>query len=495
MSLIRARKGDHIKFMPIIIPSWAAIVLACAGCAGCAGDGRVSASRMLTPDDFASTAREARNDQGGSLSRRLDAQAIAQASGMPELEDPVMQARARRLDAPAIADAGPNPAGSPRARDPVLNITAEVGKVPVSGASAVSAADGSPSEPASEATDSVWPAKVGEINGRPIYSDRVLEPMIDRLRAEAREPRVTRETWRRSAREQIKLALERQQVADLLAAEGRASLKEGQQQGLRAFITERYAEEQRQARGSQELRARVLANEGLTEQQWLRREEDEVLMRQQMNELLDRRVRVTWPEIQIAYERDRERFNPPPKAKLRLISVDADDAAAVGEIQASLDAGRPFGEVAGDERNTSFRREGGLMPEEQTLDGETFDDAKLNEAAASLKALEWTRQPVQIESKVGGKTRREAVWIFVESLRSLSLPLTDPKVQLEITKELTKQKRDQELDRQILRLRNRAGVEGQQELDAITDRLLKVVSDDVWPQADAPAQAKPATPR
>lgn len=458
------------------IPMLTAALLA----GGCAGDGRAPASRMLSPEDFASASRSIRHESA-DLSRRLDAQGVAQASGMPTVTDPGTSAIEPGMRA---GDVRSTPVRQRRPSEPVLSISAEVGSPPPEVLHNEPA--DSPSEADAEGSlGALWPAKVGEVSGRPIYTDRVLADLMDRLRAEAKQPRMTRDAWQKSARDQIKLAIERAQVQDLLAAEGRANLQEGQKQGLRSFIAERAAEQDRRYRGSQELRARALANEGLSEQQWLRREESEVLARQQMNETLDRRVRVTWPEIRIAYERDREKFNPPPKAKVRLISVDADDAGAVAEIQRALEAGSSFADVALDERNTSFRAEGGLMQGEQVLDGETFEDERLNAAIGKLKEREWTREPVVIGFQIEGKPRREAVWIYIEALESKARPLTDPLVQMEITRDLTQRKRLEELDRYILQLRGRAGVQSVRELDAIVDRLVRVVTEEVWPDASA----------
>ncbi|MBZ0171510.1 MAG: hypothetical protein K8E66_03945, partial [Phycisphaerales bacterium] len=77
-------------------------------------------------------------------------------------------------------------------------------------------------------------AKVGDINGRPVFASEFLEPLEGNLRAKALE--TDRDQWIRFAAEQIQVQLRSMITDELLRAEALSRLTVEQKAGLRRFL-------------------------------------------------------------------------------------------------------------------------------------------------------------------------------------------------------------------------------------------------------------------
>jgi hypothetical protein len=317
-------------------------------------------------------------------------------------------------------------------------------------------------------------AKLGEINGRPVRAEEVFARMGDRLHQEARQEGMTRARWLRQAREHIYGHLFQLLQDELLQAEALASLRPEQRMGLRYFVQEMSENKRREAGGSRAAAERRLREE--TEHQTLqhaaREREAKLLVEHQLRERIRHRVRVSWKDVQLYYERNSDLYNPPSTARFRMIRVPASNSEGVQKVQESLESGIPFATVAATAENTYQRERGGLRPEVKFTGNYATAEMDLPgmlEAAQRLRPGEWTRQPVEYQ----GDKR----WLYLESIQSTSRPLSNPDVQREIADLLTQSGFEAELALYIMRLQERASYT---DLEEMTQRLVEIASERYW---------------
>lgn len=313
-------------------------------------------------------------------------------------------------------------------------------------------------------------AKVGDINGKPIYISSFFEPIRSRLVAEAE--RLGPTDWRREAARIIGLRLDGLIADELLRAEALAALTPGQRQGLRAFLTTFRRDLLSENLGSAQLASRRLqSSDGQTLDQALEQKESDTLIRLTLYEEINRRVNVSWRDIQQRYEREYDRYNPPPTASFRLIRVRTDDTAALEEVTRRLNAGEPFEAVAGAPANSFQREDAGLVRAEfqgEFGEGTFFQASTLNETARTLDEGE-----VAGPFELGDYT----AWLKLEGIEQESISLYD--AQLAINQELTLERRRDEQQRYLERLIERARVSNR---DEILLRLLGVAQERYGPR-------------
>jgi hypothetical protein len=315
-------------------------------------------------------------------------------------------------------------------------------------------------------------AKVGDINGRPVFAQKFFEQGPgQRLAQEAAKEGVTLESWRGLAIGLIRERLDGMIMDEVVEAEARASLEPRQKQGLRALLGEWRAQATRESGGSATLLEQKLqAEQNKNVEQWLRDREARALIEYQIKQKIEPRSIVSWQDIQLYYERNYKRFNPDPVARFRRIQVPLSNEDGVQAVQSALDRGEPFAEVAAGEHNAYGRSSGGL--DERTLVGgrETanpFRIPAIDEAARTLEVGRWTRVDA------GG----DAIWLYLESVEQVSRPLSDRNVQLEIAAELAGKRWNEELRRYVGRLRQRASFT---DVSEMTGRLLAIAEATYW---------------
>ena len=325
---------------------------------------------------------------------------------------------------------------------------------------------GSPTPAPDEARPAAGPAfvdaKVGDINGRPIYANEFLEPLADRLRAESE--RLSSASWRRFAQAQIRRELDGLVRDELLRAEAVSSLTPEQRQGLRSFLRSFREDVVSRNLGSQTLAAKRIEEEtGQSLDEALQAQEELTLVRLEFQRVINKRVNVSWRDVELRYEQRADEFNPPPTARFRLIRVRTSDKEAIKAVTDALARGVPFAEVASGEHNGFNPEEGGLH--EAKFTGE-FEDAEfwaveaLNEPARTL-SIGQVVGPFEFGSFTG--------WMTLESITQEKVDLYD--AQRQIYEELLTERRNEELTRYIERLMERANVTG---LDEIERRLLAI---------------------
>jgi len=304
-------------------------------------------------------------------------------------------------------------------------------------------------------------AKVGDINGRPIYADEFFEPIESFLIAEAvRRPR---DNWMALVRNEITQRVQGIVTDELLRAEALQRLTPEQEMGLRAFLEksrQNFIGENRGSVERAELQARNERGKSLNE--LLKEEKESVLIGIEIRESINRRVNVSWRDIRQRYLRDYSEYNKDPVATFRLIRVLASDEEGVREVTDRLAAGEAFEEIAAGEPN-------GYNPEQAGLESFSFSDefgdasffrGDLNETATSLEIGE-SVGPVRVGSLV--------FWIRLESIVAQSVSLYD--AQLAIENELLEELRREVLKRYIDRLVERARVNN---ADDIAERLFEI---------------------
>ncbi|MEM9559402.1 MAG: peptidylprolyl isomerase [Planctomycetota bacterium] len=308
-------------------------------------------------------------------------------------------------------------------------------------------------------------AKVGDLNGRPIFANTFFEPIAARLQAEAQ--RLPPQQWRTLAAQTIDRRLRGELTDELLRAEALSALSPAQRQGLRAFLDNIRENVVSENLGSAQLAERRLREQtGGSLEDFLREREEIELVRLSLLTDVYRRINVSWRDIRQRYERDADRFNPPPTAVFRLIRVPTARGEAVETINTQLAEGAAFETIAEGELNT-FNPDGGGA-QAATFDegtyGETafFGPEVLNEAAWSLGEGEWAG-PIEFGS--------QTAWLLLEKIERVSIALYD--AQLAIQEELTTERREEELQRYIERLIERSRVDNVEEL---RDSLLVIAT-------------------
>lgn len=314
-------------------------------------------------------------------------------------------------------------------------------------------------------------AKVGDVNGKPIYISTFFEPIEARLIAEA--ARLGRNEWRRVATEEIIGPRLNGIIADeLLRAEALASLTPQQRMGLRAFLSGFRRDLLSENLGSEQLaRRRLESGTGQSLDQALREKETDTLIRLTLFQEINRRINVSWRDIQQRYERDADVYSPPPVASFRVIRVPTDRAEVVEDITRRLGDGEPFSEVAADPRNT-FRPEAGGLIEAAYVkafeEAEFFGSEELNEQARTLSPGQ-TVGPFALGSST--------TWLRLEGIERKTISLYE--AQLRINQELTLERRRQEQQAYLDKLTERARVTNRQEMMV---RLLRIAEDRYGPR-------------
>ncbi len=287
---------------------------------------------------------------------------------------------------------------------------------------------------------------VGQVNGRPIFADEVLEPIADELYAESL--RLTESAFEDQARMLVGLKIEQMIINDLFLSEARSELSPEQKQGLIAFMRKLREDLVSEEGGSAtRVEQRLWEEEGKTVEEFLEYRQQEALIEQYIQQKILPRVHVTWRDVLRAWERLRYRYETSGQVELGWIFLPREGSEEMaGQVSASLASGVPFSEVA----ESVGMRDGGRWKVFPTGDGGVADI----EVAAELKTM--------LEGMVKGEVRGPAtvrsslVWL---TILDISQPRTasiyDPNIQMEIRDNLFGQRFAEEQDRFVRSLLNK----------------------------------------
>jgi len=325
-------------------------------------------------------------------------------------------------------------------------------------------------------------AKIGDINGKPIYASTFFDtgsatqtPLGQRLAARAAE--LPRDKWEREASEATGESLYTLVRDELLRAEALSNLSTEQKQGFFAFIQSLQEDLRRESGGSREAaRRRIQETEGLSSEAYERRREELELIRYQLGQRVSRRVNVSWRDITQAYSGSMSsRFHQPPTYRFRVVMVGAKDAAKQADVSARVQSGENFEAIATSPVN-EYRRDSGGLEERVVKDGdaaktEFFPSEELNTVAHTLRPGE-TSAPITVGGLVA--------WVHLEAITQVDVSLYD--AQLDIEDALRRRRFDAEMRKYVDRLLSRASVTSMTEM---RDRLMQIARERYLP-ATAP---------
>lgn len=432
---------------------------ACAGSADAprASAGELGPPRAVRPADFATR-------PGAQLLGPLDVNAVKPATRSDAVLDlPALASGVEVLGDVAVVDAGGDVVARPGL--PVASGEARPIGAPV-----------------------FIDAKLGDINGNPIFASIFLdtgsttvEPIGRFLAEEARRRPLAQ--WRVFAREEISKRVALFVRDEILRAEALATLNQDQKVGFLAFIDRLQRDAQRRMGGSRAVAERTLSQtEGVTFDEWKRRERDKNLIQFQVQEKVSKRVQVSGRDIAQRYDQLYDTFNRPPLATFRQIVVPADNAAAVAAVQAKIDAQEPFEGIAKSEANTHRRATGGLEAREVAGErgkAELFANPKLNEAARGLEVGQ-VAGPIEVSA---GKA-----WLYLESIQERSQELYD--AQLVLEDRIREERFNRALERYFTRLANRMNIS---DTSDVVEQLAQIAERRYLPQGAAGASPAAGT--
>lgn len=304
-------------------------------------------------------------------------------------------------------------------------------------------------------------AKIGDVNNRPVYVSDFLTPLEARLRTEAAKR--PRGEWIEMARKDIRDRLVTFVEDELLRAEALNRLTPDQRSGILTFMRQLQTSEISRARGSRtEADERIREKTGQSFDEYMESEKEKNLIQYELRGIF-RKINVSWHDIELAYEKNYEIFNPNPTAFLGIIRVSKDDTADVQAIRDAFAEGKDFDEVASMEQNRYLPEKAGMNTKEFTGTFETseffaYDD--LNHAVQQLRPGGMTG-PIEAGGSVW--------WIKLHRIEQRSMGLYD--AQLGISEGLTKMRQNEARQKYIRKLQDRASVS---DIDEMTEALLAV---------------------
>ncbi|MBO6512836.1 MAG: peptidyl-prolyl cis-trans isomerase [Phycisphaerales bacterium] len=314
-------------------------------------------------------------------------------------------------------------------------------------------------------------AKVGDISGHPIYVSSFFEPIKDRLIASANQKDLR--GWRNDAIDIVKNRLDGIIYDELLRAETIAALTPKQRVGLQSFLSDFRSNILSENLGSAQLaNQRILENQGITLDEALRQKELDTLVGLTLYQEINQRINISWRDIKQRYERDIDRFQPPPTVVLQVIRVLEPEGELVDSITQRLNEGEDFAEIASSEINTFNNDTQGIIEvqiEDEFGSTEFFAPEPLNEAVWSLKQGDWTG-PVSLGNA--------NFWILYADRIQDSKTLYEAQIQLK--RELETERREIERAEFLTDLIERARVSSR---DEILLRLLYIAEQQYGPKS------------
>ena len=298
-------------------------------------------------------------------------------------------------------------------------------------------------------------AKVGDVNGKPIFTSSFFAPIEARLLAEAQQLPIN--DWRGSAGRIIAQRLDGIIADELLRAEALASLTPTQRVGLQAFLSGFRNNLLSENLGSSQLaERRIQEREGITLDEALRQKEVDTLVQLTLYREINRRVNVSWRDIKQRYDRDIDQFSPPPTAVLLVIRAFKDETEKVQQINDALASGEDFATIAAGPLNNYNTDQGGqqrILIDGSFEETQFFGPEVLNEATRGLQ-LGDSAGPIELGSSI--------YWIKLSDMEQENISLYD--AQLKIQRELTAQRREEAKQQYFDRLQERARVSTRDEV-------------------------------
>ena len=198
------------------------------------------------------------------------------------------------------------------------------------------------------AVNKPWPIEglVGQINGRPLFADKFLEPIAARIVTKAASP--DRVEARRELIELVRFAFKDYVDSELVIAEAEAGLSTEQQQGLFAWLASMQEAEVAERGGSLiEAETSLMNERGMSIDEFLQERRDITLAQQLLRKRIEPRAIVSWRDIEREYRRHEAEINPPPSILIGRIRLDTTtNAAKVAQVKQLIAEGKTLPEIA-----------------------------------------------------------------------------------------------------------------------------------------------------
>jgi len=315
---------------------------------------------------------------------------------------------------------------------------------------------------------------VGQINGRPFFADTFFLPIADQIAALGR--RLPLRDFLDAARMIIANHLHGEVLNALFVAEAQALLTAEEQVGLRAWLAStREVVTARRGGGTVEAARRSIREEegGLSLEQYVEEIRDAQLLRQLFERRIAPRVIVSQLDIERAYARRFEEFNPPARVSLDRIRLSAEtQAELIEQVTRRLEAGESVAVVAAEIGAPAagpwqdFEVPGGDLTR---ID---FPDQRIREAMHALDGPGSVTRPIRVGSAVW--------WLSVRSIEQREgQSVYDPHVQRQLAGEIRAARMSEEQQRFTDSLL-REGI--YDEMGGMVDRLLVIAVDRYGPQ-------------
>lgn len=187
---------------------------------------------------------------------------------------------------------------------------------------------------------------IGQVNGRPIFADEILTPIMDQLNAD-----FTRMPWNQFREYVVRLVSRQLREViynELFLSEARAGLSTQQEGGFLAWMNNMRGELIGQRGGvSSEANRQMLEEEGKTIDEYLKLQEEQQLIRVLMNERVRPNALVAWRDVERAWELRKNQYNKPSTVTLGRIRLKTKgNEEQIKLFQDELQAGEQFGVVA-----------------------------------------------------------------------------------------------------------------------------------------------------
>jgi hypothetical protein len=313
-------------------------------------------------------------------------------------------------------------------------------------------------------------AKVGDINGRAVYASAIFDyglagisPIGAELAAEAKLRPF--DNWRFFARKKIAQTLGDLIREELLRAEALQRFTPEEKMGFLGFMEKMQQDFQRSRGGSRALADRTLREtEGITIDEWRRRQEDDELVKFQLRERILGRVNVSYRDLEQRYEREKDRFDPPPRAVFRLAQVSKSRPEDAAAFTALLESAGSFEAAAKSPLNINQPDKGGLevrdLGSTPRASGEFFPAPALNDAAQTVEVGK-TIGPIELSTTMA--------WLHLESEGAKKVSLYD--AQLTLEDEVRSDRTQRELGRYVATLQGKASIT---DAEQMVERLARI---------------------
>ena len=305
---------------------------------------------------------------------------------------------------------------------------------------------------------------VGQVNGRPIFANEVLDPISDQLLILSEKTKLDITAFKNEAKRHIANQMQSIVRSELLLSEAKSGMTKAERRGLFAYLERVREDLTSTAGGSQSAVTRqLLDEEGQTVEEYLDYKQQQALIRQVLQEEVAPHVQITWRDIRREWERHKSDFNSPAVVTLGMIRISSEEPEEeINLITKTFAAGASFETVA-----TSL----GLP------NGGRWDSFELGEGGMAEIEIADSIKPhiVHLEKgEIAGPIQlgSSRYWFSVlEFKKATTGTIWDPKIQMNLRKFLYS--RQYAIER--IRFLNRILAEGSfDEFNSMVERILHV---------------------